>query len=189
MLVVPFEFDAPVSAAFPRPGSVGQVTDRPALARHELKGIATRLARSGPGDDPAWTEGERRRYCRLIATDRYDAWLIAWSPCSGVELHDHGGSQGAVAVASGRLLEHYTDLRWRPPIRSRIVDPGVTVSVPGIRVHEVSNPGPTDALSVHVYSPPLTTMTFFDPRPDALLVPLQTTRGELATLEETTTLL
>ncbi len=149
--------------------------------------MAARLARSAPGGDQAWTEGERRRYCRLVATDLYDAWLIAWSPCSGVELHDHGGSQGAVAVAAGRLVEHYTDVRWRHAIRSRPVDPSMTLTVPGIRVHEVANPGPTDALSVHVYSPPLTTMTFFDPRPDTFLRPLRTTQGDLATLEETAT--
>jgi hypothetical protein len=45
-------------------------------------------------------------------------------------------------------------------------------------VHEVWNPGPSDAMSVHVYSPPLSTMTFFDHDGDHFLEPLRTEHAD-----------
>ena len=151
-----------------------------------LEEIAVGLAQSVPGRDYAWTDGTRRRYACLLDTPLYDAWLIEWSPSSNLELHDHGGSQGVVFVAAGRVVETYTDLDQRHCPRTQIVDAGEAFSIAATRVHEMSNPGPADALSVHVYSPPLRAMTFFDHRPDSFLIPLQTTRGDLAELEEVT---
>jgi hypothetical protein len=43
-------------------------------------------------------------------------------------------------------------------------------------VHEVWNDGPGEALSVQVYSPRVTSMTFFDSDPDRFLTPLRTIR-------------
>jgi Cysteine dioxygenase type I len=41
----------------------------------------------------------------LLATDRYEAWVIGWMPGQRVELHDHCSSAGALAVVDGRLIE------------------------------------------------------------------------------------
>jgi hypothetical protein len=131
--------------------------------------IATRLAEGPPVRDQVWTRGTRRRYQRLLGTDVYDAWLIEWSPSSGLELHDHGGSRGVVVVVDGALVETYTDLEDCRPLATQFLSRGDTLAIPSTRVHEVSNPGPADALSVHVYSPPLRQMTFFDHRPASLL--------------------
>ncbi len=118
-----------------------------------------------------------RAYLRLLTTDAYEAWLIAWAPGGSLDLHDHGGSAGAVAVVDGELLERYTD-RLRPlPLRTNRVRARETLTVGPTRVHGMWNPGPTNALSVHVYSPPLSTMTFYDPR---LLTPVRTERSDLA---------
>ena len=46
-----------------------------------------------------------RAYLRLLTTDAYEAWLIAWAPGGSLDLHDHGGSAGAVAVVDGELLD------------------------------------------------------------------------------------
>jgi predicted metal-dependent enzyme (double-stranded beta helix superfamily) len=114
----------------------------------------------------------------------YDAWLIAWGSTSVLQLHDHGGSFGVVHVVEGELVETYTDRRSRNPLRSRLVAAGDTLEVPSTCIHEVWNTHADPALSVHVYSPPLTTMTFYDHRPEHYLEPLRTARGDLATLEE-----
>jgi cysteine dioxygenase len=92
-----------------------------------------------------------------------------------------------VVVAGGRLVETYTDLQHCHPLRTYIVDRGETLSMSATRVHGISNPGPDDALSVHVYSPPLREMTFFDQRPGSFLTPLFATEGDLVELEERTT--
>jgi hypothetical protein len=156
------------------------------LSLDALAVIAAGLAQSAPEAGHSWIRGTRRSYTQLLQTDLYDAWLISWLPSGNLELHDHGGSQGAVAVARGKLVEAYTDLRWRHPVRHRVINHPDTVTIPSTRVHEVSNPGPERALSVHVYSPPLRSMTFFDPGPASFLAAVGTTEGDLAALEEGT---
>ncbi len=149
-----------------------------------LRVVATGLAQSAPRTGHAWTEGTRRRYTRLLETVLCDAWLIHWSPAADLELHDHGGSRGAVVVIAGRLVETYTDLQRCSSLRTQIVNRGETLTISATRVHGISNPGPENALSVHVYSPPLREMTFFDHRPERFLTPLFITEGDLAELEE-----
>jgi mannose-6-phosphate isomerase-like protein (cupin superfamily) len=149
-----------------------------------LEAIVAGLAQTAPEADHCWTEGTGRRYARLLDTSRYDAWLIVWSQSSSLDLHDHGGSQGALIVATGRLVETYTDLEGRHLVRTRVVHGGDVITIPATRVHQVSNPGPGEAVSVHVYSPPLTAMTFFDLSPSRFLTPVSRTDGDLVALEE-----
>jgi predicted metal-dependent enzyme (double-stranded beta helix superfamily) len=121
----------------------------------------------------AW---EPRAFVRLLESPTYEAWLIAWAPFGALELHDHGGSAGAIHVVRGVLVETYTDRDERYPPQTRRVDTGEDVLVPASRVHEVWNDGPGEALSVQVYSPRVTSMTFFDSDPDRFLTPLRTIR-------------
>jgi quercetin dioxygenase-like cupin family protein len=95
---------------------------------------------------------------RLMATDEYDAWLLGWPPGTRVTPHDHGDSAGSFCVVGGELWE----VRWGGGRRrTRRVGPGQTVTIARGVVHDVLAYGP-GALSVHVYSPPLTSMSFFD---------------------------
>jgi Cysteine dioxygenase type I len=100
--------------------------------------------------------GQRRWRC-VAATPEYDAWLIAWGSSSGIELHDHGDSTGAIHVVRGALVERFRDRVDSDdhPLDARKLSAHGTVFVPATRVHEVRNPFRVDALSVHVYSPPL----------------------------------
>jgi hypothetical protein len=122
---------------------------------------------------------QTRAYRRLVTPPSYEAWLIVWSPSATLELHDHGGSIGALFLAQGELVETYSDLVERQRLRDRVVQEGDTLGVPARRVHEVCNLRSSDAVSIHVYSPPLTEMTFFDHRADHFLTPLRTERSDL----------
>lgn len=113
-----------------------------------------------------------RHYTCVLATCSYDAWVIRWSPSAELDLHDHGGSNGVVHVVDGELVEHHADLVTAGPLRSRIVRAGQRAVIAATTVHAVANFGPQEALSVHVYSPPLSSMTFYDPR-DGRLVPAE----------------
>lgn len=73
-------------------------TDRAADA--VLSGRYDRLLRDLPEDE--------RWYTRLDGNDELDVWLISWVPDRSTELHDHGGSLGALTVVSGAL----TETRW-----------------------------------------------------------------------------
>jgi Cysteine dioxygenase type I len=156
------------------------------LGFEALETIAVHLSRTAPEDGHSWTEGDRRRYARMTSTDLYDAWLIAWSPSSGLDLHDHGGSRGVIALRSGTLLETYTDEPAARMIRGRMLVPADVIAIPTTRVHEVSNPSRWDATSIHVYSPPLLSMSFFGIGHDGRLEALSRSEGDLAELEEAT---
>ncbi len=111
----------------------------------------------GPPTDERW-------FVRLHGDDELDVWLISWVPERSTELHDHGGSLGALTVLSGALVES----RWDGDgLRSRRLEAGDQAGFPLGWVHDVvwapetvSVGGPT--LSVHAYSPPLTAMSYYD---------------------------
>jgi predicted metal-dependent enzyme (double-stranded beta helix superfamily) len=155
---------------------------RPSLAE-----IARSLA-----DRPAeWVHRVRlsadgRWYERLHHDDEHEIWLISWLPGQATGFHDHGESRGAFAVALGTLEEHSPRVReesaGRPDtegagltrsaaptgrttlVRSsaRTVRAGESSAFGTDHVHDVRNASDAPAVSVHVYSPPLSTMNRYE---------------------------
>src|ERR1700722_5025635 len=115
-----------------------------------------------------------RRYIRLFRTETVEAWIIAWASSAYVGLHDHGDSRGAYQVVSGQLREVSTDLIGRAPLTTDRLRPGMRRSLTPGHVHDLWNPSRQPALSVHVYSPPLTTMNFYSDQPSSYLAKLRT---------------
>jgi hypothetical protein len=127
------------------------------------------LPAGGPPTDERW-------YSRLYGDDELDIWLISWVPDRSTELHDHGGSLGALTVVSGALTEtRWTgealkrrrlragdqaafplgwvhDVVWAPSAAGRSVATGGSVTVSAAPI----------TLSVHAYSPPLTAMSYYE---------------------------
>ncbi|REE96762.1 cysteine dioxygenase [Thermomonospora umbrina] len=98
---------------------------------------------------------EERWYERLHEGDDHEIWLISWMPGQSTGFHDHGGSRGAFAVALGCLQEHDLSV-------SRSLSAGEYREFGPSYIHEVGNVTNAPAVSVHVYSPPLTTMNRYD---------------------------
>ena len=112
------------------------------------------------------------RSWRLIAAARdFDAWLIAWPGGTVADLHDHGGSRGALHVISGSLVETTPrrDDRSTVTLARREVQTGETLAFGAGHVHDVRNEAAAHALSLHVYSPPLTSMSYYDRSGDRLI--------------------
>jgi len=106
-------------------------------------------------------DADHRGSVRLVATSAYEVWLLGWTPGQGVELHDHGGSSAALQVVEGELLE----VRWQStgrPSHHRLPT-GAGRVVPSGTVHDVLNVKTQLATSLHAYSPPLSSMTYYDP--------------------------
>jgi hypothetical protein len=116
-----------------------------------------------PADGPPRDE---RWYVRLHGDDELDLWLISWVPDRSTELHDHGGSLGALTVVSGALRE----TRWDgDALRRRRLVAGDQAAFPLGWVHDVvwapdrdTSAPITPTLSVHAYSPPLTAMSYYE---------------------------
>lgn len=118
---------------------------------------------------PAGVPTDDRWFVRLHGDDEVDVWLISWVPGHRTELHDHGGSLGALTLLSGSLDE----FRWDGQrLRRRRLEAGDQAAFPLGWVHDVlwaptatvgtvpTRPDPT--LSVHAYSPPLTVMSYYE---------------------------
>lgn len=111
-----------------------------------------------------------RTWIRLEGPGGGEAWLIGWPPGSGTGWHDHGGSHGAFAVASGNLTEQ--SLAARLPTegwklleladgidRERLLSDGDGRAFGPHHVHQVVNASrERHAISVHAYYPPLPMM-------------------------------
>ncbi len=106
---------------------------------------------------------DKRWFTRLDSDDELDVWLISWVNGHPTELHDHGGSLGALTLLSGGLHE----FRWDGAgLRRRRLDAGDQAAFPLGWVHDVTRAPTTGpaapALSVHAYSPPLTAMSYYE---------------------------
>ena len=130
------------------------------LAANVLADIASGIAAARP----LWGavvrhDTECRQPVRLLATERYEVWVIGWTSGQGVELHDHGDSAGTFVVTSGTLTEV---LPHSSGAIERSLEAGRVRHVPVGAVHDVVDRADEPATSIHVYSPPLTTMTYYD---------------------------
>jgi hypothetical protein len=117
-----------------------------------------------------------RRWVLLAATDLFEAWAIGWPPGGKIELHDHGHSSGAVVVARGSLTE-----TWIRPtdhgvatVESHQLDTGESRTFGSHYVHDIVNDGPDQAVSVHVYGPKLTSMSYYRLSPTGRLQAVRT---------------
>jgi quercetin dioxygenase-like cupin family protein len=103
-----------------------------------------------------------RWYERLHHDDDHEVWLISWLPGQATGYHDHGESEGAFTVVLGSLEE-------REPGETRTVDAGGSWAFGPDYVHDVRNVSDAPAVSVHVYSPPLSTMTRYEQTAEGLV--------------------
>jgi quercetin dioxygenase-like cupin family protein len=120
----------------------------------------------------------QRWYVPLFEEDDFEAWLLGWPVGQGIELHDHGSSSGALVVVEGTLMETYVEASdWVRPggmLRHRLLPEGDLVAFGPDHIHDVVNGGHRQALSIHVYSPRLRSMTFYENRPDRGLAAVRT---------------
>ena len=171
-----------------RPSTLRSVSGPTRLRLADLLHITDRTADdvlSGRYDHlvpPGGVPTDDRWFARLHGDDEVDVWLISWVPGHRTELHDHGGSLGALTLLSGSLDE----FRWDGErLRCRRLVAGDQAGFPLGWVHDVvwapTGPGPSatspavtslsetlgpetqgPSLSVHAYSPPLTVMSYYE---------------------------
>ena len=117
------------------------------MAVVDLAALATGFLKAGE---------DGRRHLLIGETEDWNAWLIDWTEGIHRGWHDHGESTGVFHVLSGCLVEERHGTR-------RVLRPGSTTGIPRGVVHDVWGAVP-GTFGIHVYSPPLTVMRFFDDR-------------------------
>ena len=134
---------------------------RPAISDARLRGLVLDLAVSPQRwlhlvqYDPA-----HRWYQRLLWEEDREIWLLSWLPGQRTGFHDHGRSAGAFTVAQGCLRERAAPGGRPEPAGATLLSGSVRSFGPRY-IHDVANESAAPAVSVHAYSPPLTTMDRF----------------------------
>jgi predicted metal-dependent enzyme (double-stranded beta helix superfamily) len=144
-------------------GHLDRVTDVIEMDSSKLLAIAKGLSHNAQ-HWPGMAEPTRRVWDLIAASPVFEAWVISWPPGGAIELHDHGGSGGAVVVASGELVEVVVaeGQRGVHAATSTVLPASASVTFGKAHVHEIVNLGRGPAISVHVYAPRLTTMTYYE---------------------------
>ncbi len=127
-------------------------------ALHSIAAGLSRTQRAVPDDDADPTTA---RSIRLIATALYDVWLITWPAGSSLGPHDHGGSRSVLHIVDGELIERFTGQSSSGPPSVRVLRSGDATGAEASFWHNLSNRSEAEATSLHVYSPPLSDLTFF----------------------------
>jgi predicted metal-dependent enzyme (double-stranded beta helix superfamily) len=137
------------------------------LARSEL----IELVRNTAADQENWRRHVRfdagERYFHLLRSDAdVDIWLLTWLPGQATTLHDHGGSAAALHVVQGSLHEDHADRAGH--VEHHEISAGDVHWLAPDAVHDVYNCHDPAAVSIHAYSPPLASMTFYRRGPGGL---------------------
>jgi hypothetical protein len=109
-----------------------------------------------------------RVYVQLHRDQHLDAWLICWMHDQDTGLHDHDVSSGAVTVIAGALAEECLVL-GRGELDERRFGPGESFAFDASRIHQVRHVGAGPAVSLHLYSPPLWRMGYYEAGDDGRL--------------------
>jgi predicted metal-dependent enzyme (double-stranded beta helix superfamily) len=130
--------------------------------RVDLLAIAEGFAVSAPSIREL-QDATERTWVLLAITDLFEAWAIVWPPGGAIQLHDHGASFGAVVVASGQLVETTvkSTAHGVALIETHEIGAGQHRTFGPRYVHDLSNDQAEAAVSVHVYGPRLTTMSYY----------------------------
>jgi hypothetical protein len=131
------------------------------LVQHYVESLADVLPRASH-------DLSARSYELLELTDDLEIWAIHWPRDQGLELHDHGGSSGALWVVDGALEEH--SVGRGGGLIHRTLEVGGGSAFGPSHIHDVVNTGDVPATSVHVYSPPMASMTFYRQEGSGLVV-------------------
>ncbi len=110
---------------------------------------------------------DMRVYEQIWDDDDANAWVICWSEDQDTGFHDHDESAAGIAVVSGRVREDRLAIS-RPPLE-REFGAGATFTVPPVAIHRVLHAGGRPAVTIHVYSPPLTRTGAYRIGPDGEL--------------------
>ena len=105
-------------------------------------------------------EIHQRNYEHLVLTEDHEVLVICWEVGQMTLLHDHATSVGAFVVVEGCLLEDYGRLGSRS-LRQRRLTRGKVRSFGPSYVHNLVNPGPGLATSIHAYSPPISMLNYY----------------------------
>lgn len=147
-----------------------------AAAHLELSHWRTRLCFDELESIGLYPRDAQRSYVRLPSRAGCEVWLIVWPPGSRAPLHDHGTASALAAVLCGEL--HESLQIGQDPFIQRTWRVGTALEIAHGARHEVWNQGEHTAYSLHIYTPRLASMTFYERTEAGGLQVLRSERAE-----------
>ena len=134
------------------------------LERAHMAELATGLG----NERPLWNhlvrhDPEERYFAQLYRDAHVDVWLICWLDAQDTGYHDHDVSSGAVYVCEGVLAEdrfQFDGDILREATREH--EPGATFDFDAAYIHRMRHSRGGPATSIHVYSPALWRMGYYE---------------------------
>lgn len=146
---------------------VNEVLESLGLGTHRLSAEALEIAARRVAHTPAlWAdlvpadEPALRLRIPLMRADNLEVLLLIWPQNEPSDWHDHGGSSGGYAVVAGRLVERWRDVDG-VGVLERHLAPGSHGGFGATHLHDMVATEPGLAVSVHTYSPPMESMTYY----------------------------
>lgn len=102
---------------------------------------------------------------KVFKNDFVELLVIAWLPNQETLIHDHNGSHGVVRVFEGAITETKYKFDDEKKIEINSVQDAGLGAIAGVGepdIHKLSNNGTQNAISIHVYAPPLIGMNIYE---------------------------
>jgi cysteine dioxygenase len=110
-------------------------------------------------------EGTYARH-RVFINEFAELLVLCWRPGQRTPIHDHNGSYGSVRVLEGVMWETVFTLEGERGLvyeRARQWSPGFVTGADVPDIHQLGNPDVSgqDLITLHLYSPPLTSLNIY----------------------------
>lgn len=104
---------------------------------------------------------------KIFRNDFVELLILAWLPGQITLIHDHNGSHGVVRIFEGEITETKYQFDKEEKIRissAQIVPAGMLAGVGEPDIHHLGNDltNKENAISIHVYAPPLKGMNIYE---------------------------
>lgn len=104
---------------------------------------------------------------KIFRNDFVELLILAWLPGQITLIHDHNGSHGVVRIFEGEITETKYQFDNEKKIRissAQIVPAGMIAGVGEPDIHQLGNDAANkeNAISIHVYAPPLKGMNIYE---------------------------
>jgi cysteine dioxygenase len=145
--------------------TLGGLDARPELSRVDEWMRGVEVSRGELRPYVSFKEGAYARH-RVFMCEHAELLVLCWRPGQRTPIHDHAGSFGSVRVLEGFMWETLFEMDSSEGLRyksSREWTPGHVTGADVPDIHQLGNPdiSGADLITLHLYSPPLTSLNVY----------------------------
>ncbi|HYY97981.1 MAG TPA: cysteine dioxygenase family protein [Pyrinomonadaceae bacterium] len=146
-------------------GALEKLSARPELSQVDEWMRHVEVSRDELRPYVGFKEGTYARH-RVFVCEHAELLVLCWRPGQRTPIHDHAGSFGSVRVLEGFMWETLFEMDGREGLlykSARDWTPGHVTGADIPDIHQLGNPDVSgrDLVTLHLYSPPLTSLNVY----------------------------